>query len=228
MSVPVLCATHQPRSGSRWANGSNPKTPAAMDMSVSRFSQQSTLVLTSALTTAPRCSRASRPDSSIAEPVDNVAGSVGPRKSRTRSCSRVAARSSWTARAVTEGRPTVRSNTFVARLSLTAPTSAARSGAGNAGTERCCQRPESATVSAVERGIATDESRSPLTSRRATSISSNTLPIDAVGRIRSASSDTSTTPVSASITLTDRLSRVARESWSGITCQWSQGTGACR
>ena len=51
-------------------------------------------------------------------------------------------------------RPTWRSSTLVARLSLVAPTRAARSATGSEGACRCCQMPESPT--AVARGLVED------------------------------------------------------------------------
>ena len=81
----------------------------------------------------------------------------------------------------TASSPTWRMSTFVARLSLVAPMSEARSAIGSDGDCRCCQMPESPTASRGARSSTVNDSAFAPMSREATSTKRSTLPIDAVG-----------------------------------------------
>ena len=122
----------------------------------------------------------------------------GPRVSRTRSSRAVRVSPSVSVRRVTASRPSRRSSTLVARLSLVAPTSAARSATGSVGACRCCQTPESPTASAAVRSSRSSSPSEPSPMRAATSTSSRILPTDAVGMTTWSSTENSSDPVARS------------------------------
>src|SRR6478609_8406777 len=201
-SVPVLFQNVVGRSSDAWwAIGSRPpcstRAEPTIDWSTLAESHWRTRRSASGPAAVPEASRAMSWLSSVALPVDKVAGWSAPRTSRTRSCRAVARRPREVARAATSASPTRRSRTLVARLSETAPTRAATSMRGSVSTESVCQSPESPTQRSTERVSGSSGDTSPAAMSRAVSTRSSTLPTDAVRNARSAPTDANGIPESS-------------------------------
>src|SRR6478736_2478053 len=198
-SVPVLFHTTRSSPSDRWwAMGSSPawstRAEPTIDWSTLAESHCRTSRSASGPIAVPPAILTMSALSSSALPVESVAGWSSERTSRTRSCSAVDRSPRAVARAATSARPTRRSRTLVARLSDTAPTSAATSMRGRVSTDSVCQRPESPTQRSTERVSGSSGERSPAAMSRAVSTRSSTLPTDAVRNGTSAAAEANGIP----------------------------------